>query len=183
MKKLVVTEFMTLDGVMEAPHEWSFPYWNDDIAEFKNNELFESDTTLLGRITYQGFADAWPARTGDYADRLNNSPKYVVTTTLENPEWTNSHVIRENLAEEVNRLKLKDGQNILVHGSCTLVQALIEYDLIDEYHLLVYPLILGKGLRLFRGEVESMLTLFETRPFSSGVVLLRYQRDEEGINV
>lgn len=183
MKKLVVTEFMTLDGVMEAPHEWSFPYWNDEIAEFKNNELFESDTTLLGRITYQGFADAWPERTGDYADRLNSFPKYVASTTLENPEWNNSHVIGENVAEEVRRLKQQDGQNILVHGSRTLVQTLIQNDLVDEFHLLVYPLVLGKGLRLFSGEVQSNLSLAENRPFSSGVVLLRYQREEAGSDV
>ena len=183
MKKLVVTEFVTLDGVMEAPHEWSFPYWNDEIADFKLNELFETDTTLLGRITFQGFADAWPERTGEYADQLNNFPKYVVSTTLENPEWTNSHVISGNLAEEVNRLKQQDGQDILVHGSCTLVQSLIQFDLIDEFHLLVYPLILGKGLRLFSDEVRSKLALVESRAFSSGVVLLRYVRAQENGDV
>ncbi len=175
MRKVVVTEFLSLDGVMEAPHLWSFPYWNDEIEKFKHDELFASDAQLLGRVTYQGFAEAWPSRTGDYADRLNNLPKYVVSTTLETAEWHNSHLIKENIAEEVTRLKQQPGQDILVHGSRTLVQTLMQHQLIDEYNLLVYPLVLGSGMRLLNEGDSASLKLVEARPFSSGVVLLRYQ--------
>ncbi len=174
MRKVVVTEFLSLDGVMEAPHLWSFPYWNDEIEKFKHDELFASDAQLLGRVTYQGFASAWPSRTGEYADRLNNLPKYVVSTTLETAEWHNSHLIKENIAEEVIRLKQQPGQNILVHGSRALVQTLMQHQLIDEYNLLVYPLILGSGMRLLNEGDTASLKLVEARPFSSGVVLLRY---------
>jgi dihydrofolate reductase len=179
MRKIIVTEFLSLDGVMEAPHLWSFPYWNDEIEKFKHDELFTSDAQLLGRVTYQGFATAWPSRTGDYADRLNNLPKYVVSTTLETVEWHNSHLIKENITEEVIRLKQQPGQNILVHGSRTLVQTLMQDQLIDEYNLLVYPLILGSGMRLLNEGDSASLKLVEARPFSSGVVLLRYQTDRK----
>jgi dihydrofolate reductase len=179
MRKIIVTEFLSLDGVMEAPHLWSFPYWNDEIERFKHDELFASDAQLLGRVTYQGFATAWLSRTGDYADRLNNLPKYVVSTTLETVEWHNSHLIKENITEEVIRLKQQPGQNILVHGSRTLVQTLMQDQLIDEYNLLVYPLILGSGMRLLNEGDSASLKLVEARPFSSGVVLLRYQTDRK----
>jgi dihydrofolate reductase len=179
MRKIIVTEFLSLDGVMEAPHLWSFPYWNDEIGKVKDDELFTSDAQLLGRVTYQGFATAWPSRTGDYADRLNNLPKYVVSTTLETVEWHNSHLIKENITEEVIRLKQQPGQNILVHGSRTLVQTLMQDQLIDEYNLLVYPLILGSGMRLLNEGDSASLKLVEARPFSSGVVLLRYQTDKK----
>ena len=182
MRRLIVTEFLSLDGVMEAPHLWSFPYWNDEIEKFKHDELFASDAQLLGRVTYQGFADAWPSRTGEYADRLNNLPKYVVSTTLETVEWHNSHLIKENIAEEVTRLKQQPGQNILVHGSRTLVQRMIQHQLIDEYNLLVYPLILGSGMRLLNDGDSASLKLAEARSFSSGVVLLHYQPDRINVN-
>ena len=167
---------------MEAPHLWSFPYWNDEIEKFKHNELFASDAQLLGRVTYQGFADAWPSRTGEYADRLNNLPKYVVSTTLETVEWHNSHLIKDNIAEEVTRLKQQPGQNILVHGSRTLVQRMTQHQLIDEYNLLVYPLILGSGMRLLIDGDSASLKLAEARSFSSGVVLLHYQPDRINVN-
>ena len=182
MRRLIVTEFLSLDGVMEAPHLWSFPYWNDEIEKFKHDELFASDAQLLGRVTYQGFAAAWPSRTGEYADRLNNLPKYVVSTTLETVEWHNSHLIKENIAEEVTRLKQQPGQNILVHGSRTLVQRMTQHQLIDEYNLLVYPLILGSGMRLLNDGDSASLKLAEARSFSSGVVLLRYQPYRINVN-
>jgi dihydrofolate reductase len=179
MRKIIVTEFLSLDGVMEAPHLWSFPYWNDEIEKFKHDELFTSDAQLLGRVTYQGFATAWPSRTGDYADRLNNLPKYVVSTTLETVEWHNSHLIKENITEEVIRLKQQPGQNILVHGSRTLVQTLMQDQLIDEYNLLVYPLILGSGMRLLNEGDSASLKLVEARPFSSGVVLILKNKNKK----
>jgi dihydrofolate reductase len=174
MRKVVVAEFLSLDGVMEAPEKWSFQFWNDEMAKFKHDELFASDAHLLGRVTYQIFAAAWPSRTGEFADRMNNLPKYVVSATLEKAEWKDSHVIKENVAEEIAKLKQQAGQDILVAGSGTLVQTLIEHNLIDEYHLLVYPVVLGSGKRLFKDASQTTLKLVDTKAFSSGVVLLSY---------
>jgi len=174
MRKVVVAEFLSLDGVMEAPEKWSFQFWNDEMAKFKHDELFASDAHLLGRVTYQIFAAAWPSRRGEFADRMNNLPKYVVSATLEKAEWKDSHVIKENVAEEIAKLKQQAGQDILVAGSGTLVQTLIEHNLIDEYHLLVYPVVLGSGKRLFKDASQTTLKLVDTKAFSSGVVLLSY---------
>jgi dihydrofolate reductase len=181
MRKVVVSMFMTLDGVIEAPHEWSFPFWTDEIGEFKHAELFASDALLLGRVTYQGFAAAWPSRTDEqgYADRINSLPKYVVSTTLEKPEWNNSTLIKANVAEAIAKLKQQPGQDIVIHGSNTLVRALMPHHLIDEYRLLVYPIVLGSGKRLFRDGSKATLKLVETKTFGSGVVLLRYQPDRK----
>lgn len=177
MRNVVVTEFMSLDGVMEAPEQWSFPFWDDAIAQFKHDELFASDAQLLGRVTYAGFAAAWPGRTDDtgFADRINNLPKYVVSTTLNQVEWHNSQVIKGDVADAVARLKQQPGQDILVAGSATLVHTLMQHNLIDVYHVLVYPVVLGRGKRLFPDGTTATLQLMEARPFSSGVVLLRYQ--------
>lgn len=172
---IVVTEFVSLDGVMEAPEKWSFPYWNDEISRFKLGELKASDAHLLGRETYEGFAAAWPSRTGEFADLMNRLPKYVVSTTLDEAPWENSHLIKVNVPEEIARLKKSPGRDILVAGSCILVQTLIQHNLVDEYHLLVYPLVLGSGKRLIEEGTRAKLTLMETRSFSSGVVLLRYE--------
>jgi len=172
MSNVVVTEFLALDGVMEEPGNWSFPYWNDEIAKFKLDELRESDSLLLGRVTYEGFAKAWPSQTDEagFADKMNSLPKFVVSTTLKDPEWNNSTVIG---ADEIEKL---DG-TVVVHGSATLVDTLFERDLVDELRLLVYPLLLGSGKRLFpRQQQLRKLALVETRSFDSGVVLLRYRR-------
>jgi len=168
--KLVVAEFVSLDGVMEAPEKWSFQFWNDEIARYKRDELFASDAHLLGRVTYQIFASAWPSRTDEegFADSMNSLPKYVVSTTLKKAEWKNSHLIRENVVEEVSKLKQQPGQDILVAGSATLVQTLIQHDLIDEYHLLVFPVVLGSGKRLFKDEGKATLKLMWAKTFSSG---------------
>src|SRR5437867_7255580 len=122
MRKLIVTEFITLDGVIEAPHQWSFPYWNDEIAKFKHDELFAVDALLLGRVTYEGFAAAWPSRTDEegYADRINGMPKFVVSTTLDNLAWQNSQMISNEVAERVRDLKRQAGQDVLVFGSGAL---------------------------------------------------------------
>jgi dihydrofolate reductase len=179
MRKVVVTEFLTLDGVMEAPDEWQFPYWNDEIEKFKHNELFASDAQLLGRVTFQGFADAWPSMTGAYADRLNSLPKYVVSTTLGKAEWNNSSLIKGNVAEEIHKLQQQPGQDILVHGSRTLVQALMQYTLIDEYNLLIHPVVLGKGKPLFTDGMAASLKLTGSITYGSGVVLLNYQPEKK----
>jgi dihydrofolate reductase len=178
MRKLVVTEYVTLDGVMEEPGVWSFPFFSDDAAKFKYDELFASDALLLGRVTYEGFAKAWPTMTGtgDFGERMNSLPKFVVSTTLDEVAWNNSRLIKENVAEEVAALKQQPGQDILVAGSGVLVHTLMQHDLIDEYRIMLHPIVLGSGKRLFRdGNDTKTLRLVETKPLSSGIVVLSYQ--------
>lgn len=176
MRKVVVTEFLTLDGVMEAPEKWTSPFGNEEIAKYKFDELFASDALLLGRVTYQGFAAAWPSRTDEsgFADRMNSLPKFVASTTLRELKWNNSSLIKENVAEGISRLKQQPGQNILIYGSGALVHTLAQHDLIDEYRLLVYPVVLGSGKRLFKDGSDTALKLAETQAFSTGVVALHY---------
>ncbi len=152
------------------------PYWNEEIGKFKLDELFTSDALLMGRVTYQGFAAAWPSRTDPqgFAERMNNLPKYVVSTTLQKVEWNNSRLVKGSVVEEVSKLKKQPGQNILVAGSAQLVQTMMEHNLIDEYRLLIYPVFLGSGKRLFRGGTNTALKLV-TKAFGSGVVGLVYQ--------
>lgn len=178
MRKIVVTQFITLDGVMENPHLWSFPYFTDEITKFKIDELFASDAQLLGRVTYEAFAEYWPSQTDEYANRLNSLPKYAVSKTLKKAAWNNSILINKNIEEEISKLKLQKGQDILVHGSLTLVKALLKANLIDQLNLLVFPVVLGKGIRLFENEENIKLTLTETKTYTSGVVLLTYQPDK-----
>ena len=179
MRKIVVTEFLSVDGVMEEP-AWTFPYWNDEIAKFKGEESSASDALLLGRVTYQGFAAAWPESKDEGADYFNSVRKYVVSNTLEEPlEWTNSTLIKANIVEEITNLKQQDGKDITVHGSATLVQALMQHDLVDRYRLLVYPVVLGKGKRLFKEGIPATLKLLGSQSFSSGVVALVYEPDRQ----
>jgi dihydrofolate reductase len=186
MRKVVVTEFLSLDGVMEDPGGaekfehggWTRSYWSDEIGQFKFEELMASDALLLGRVTYQGFAAAWPSQKdeGGFADKMNNMNKYVVSTTLDKAEWNNSHLIKSNVAEEISKLKQQPGENILVNGSARLIQTLIQHKLVDEYRLLVYPVVLGSGKRLFQGGTKTDLKLVESKPFvSAGVVSFIYQ--------
>ncbi len=178
MRKVIVSEYVTLDGVMEEPGTWSFQFWNDEAAKFKFDELFASDALLLGRVTYQGFAKAWPSMTDEqgFADRMNSLPKFVVSTTLKEVEWNNARLMKGNIAEEVSKLKQQPGQDILVSGSGELVHTLMQHDLIDEYRLMVHPVVLGSGKRLFRdGSDTTVLRLVDTKTFSSGVVVLTYQ--------
>ena len=175
MRKLIVSEFVSLDGVMENP-AWTAPYWNDEIARFKHDELFASDVLLLGRVTYEGFAAAWPAATDEegYADRINSLPKFVVSATLETATW-NATLVRDNVVETITALKQEPGQNILLFGSGQFVELLMQHDLVDEYRLLVYPVVLGSGKRLFSEGMQAKLTVTDTKAFSSGVVALTYQ--------
>ncbi len=185
LRRVVVSEFVSLDGVMEDPGGaekskyggWTRQYWGDEASKYKLDELFASDALLLGRVTYEGFAAAWPSRTDEqgFADRMNNIPKYVVSTTLKEAHWNNSRLIRANVPEEVSKLKKHTGQDILVAGSRSLVQTLAQQDLIDEYRLLVYPVVVGGGKRLFGEWTNTTLKPVETKMFSSGVVLLRYE--------
>jgi len=178
MRKVIATEYVMLDGVMEEPGQWSFPFWNDEAAQYKSEELFASDALLLGRVTYQGFAAAWPTMTdtGEFGEKMNSMPKYVASTTLEELAWNNSRLINGNVVEEVSALKQQPGQDLLLAGSGVLVHTLMQHDLIDEYRLMVHPIILGSGKRLFRdGGAMKTLKLVETKTFSSGVVVLSYQ--------
>jgi dihydrofolate reductase len=176
MRKLVVTEFLSLDGVMENP-AWSYPYWNDEIGKFKYKELCACDALLLGRVTYEGFAALWPSQTDDdgFADRMNGIAKYVVSRTLQKAEWNNSRLIKRNIVKEVSKLKRQSGQDILIAGSCELIQTLMYYDLVDQYNLLVYPVVLGYGKRLFQDESDVRLKLVESKPVGAGVLGLVYR--------
>ena len=191
MGRIVVTEFVTLDGVMEDPGGaeefehggWAFQFDRGPEGDkFKVDELFASDAALLGRVTYQGFAAAWPSRTGEFADKMNGMPKYVVSTTLEKADWNNSTLIKSNVAEEVSRLKAMPGQDILVAGSAQLVHTLMQHDLVDEYRLMVFPVVLGKGKRLFNdGSERHALRLVEAKPVGlAGVITLVYHTERKG---
>jgi dihydrofolate reductase len=184
MRELIVTEFVTLDGVMEAPggepghpHSgWVFDFMGDEQQEFKLQEVLEADAHLIGRVTYESFAGAWPEREGKFADKMNSMPKYVVTTTLNELEWNNSTAIKGDLAGEVAKLKQQDGGPIVVAGSRTLVHTLMEHDLIDEYRLMVFPVVLGSGKRLFPETPDkTTLELVDTKTFDTGVQVHTYR--------
>jgi len=185
MGNVVVTEFVTLDGVMEDPGGgedferggWAFRYERGPEGDrFKLDEVMASDALLLGRRTYEGFAAAWPSRTGEFADKFNGMRKYVVSKTMDEPEWSNSTVIRDDLAQEVDKLRQEPGGDILVNGSAQLVQALVENDLVDEYRLMVFPVILGKGKRLFGEQgAPSGLRLVDAKAVGDGVLIAIYR--------
>ena len=178
MRKVVVSEFVTLDGVMEELPSWTFRSEGEEQQKFKFDELSASDALLLGRVTYEGFAAAWPSVTDEegFAEMMNGYPKYVVSTTLQEPlEW-NARLIKGDLAEEVLRLKQEPGKDILVYGSGDLVNALMKHNLVDEYRLMVFPIVVGSGKRLLEGEIDTtVLELVDSKTFSSGVVVLTYQ--------
>ena len=185
MGKIVVTEFVSLDGVMEDPGGsesfehggWSFEISRGDEGDkFKLDEVFSSDALLLGRVTFEGFADAWPSREGEFADKFNTMPKYVVSSTLEEPGWSNSTVLKGDLAEEVAKLKDAHEGDVVVHGSAQLAQALLEQDLVDELRLMVFPVVLGAGKRLFGDTSDKKsLRLVDSKMVGDGVAILTYQ--------
>jgi dihydrofolate reductase len=184
MAKIVVSEFVSLDGVMEDPGGaekfefggWTMPYWNDDVAKFKYDELFAADALLLGRVTYQAFAAAWPSMKDEFADRMNNMTKYVVSSTLDSVEWTNSQLLTGDLVTAVTALHEQPGGDILIAGSATLVQALLRHNLVDDLRLEVYPVVLGTGQRLFDGAGHTTWTLGQNVSTSTGVSLQAYHR-------
>src|SRR5260221_8698301 len=189
MRKVIVYEFMTLDGVMEDPGGaegfkhggWSLQFGSAEQQQWKVEELFKADALLLGRRTYQGFAAAWPNMpgTGSYGERMNSLPKYVVSTTLSEVTW-NATLITGDLAEDLSRLKQEAGQDIVIFGSGELVRTLHERDLIDEYRLMIFPVVLGSGKRLFTGGNEKKgLKLVEAKTLGSGVVVLTYQPERK----
>ena len=185
MGRIVVTEFISLDGVIEDPGGaedykyggWSFEFSRgEDGDKFKLDEAMDSEALLLGRRTYEGFAAAWPSRDGEFADKFNNMPKYVVSSTLTDPEWSNSTVIGSDLAAEVSRLKAELDGDIVVHGSAQLVQGLVDEGLVDELRLMVFPVVLGTGKRLF-GETSDRrpLRLADSKIVGDGVAILIYE--------
>ena len=189
MGRIVVTEFVSLDGVMEAPGGgesfrhggWSFEVNRGDEGDrFKLDETLSSEALLLGRVTYEGFAAAWPSSEGEFADKFNTMPKYVVSSTLTDPEWNNSRVLTGDVAEEVARLRREQDGDIVVHGSARLVQTLIEHDLVDEFRLMVFPVVLGSGKRLF-GETSDKkpLRLVDSKVVGDGVAIFVYEPARE----
>jgi dihydrofolate reductase len=186
MGRIVVTEFVSVDGVMEDPGGaeeyahggWAFEFSRgDDGDKFKLDETMESDALLLGRKTYEGFAEAWPQRDGEFADKFNNMPKYVVSSTLKDPEWTNTTVIDGDLAAAVDRVRDAHDGMVVVHGSAQLAQSLLAADLVDELRLMVFPVVLGTGKRLW-GDTDGKkpLKLTDSKIVGDGVAILVYGR-------
>jgi dihydrofolate reductase len=176
--RLVATEYVSVDGVMDEPGQWSFQFWSEEAAKFKEEELLATEALLLGRLTYEGFAAAWPTMkdTGEFGERMNSIKKYVVSTTLKNPAWNNTTVIDGNVVDAIRTLRAQPGKDLLLSGSGTLVRSLIPHDVIDEYRLMVHPIVLGKGKRLFSGdEPERVLRLTGVKQFASGVTVLSYE--------
>lgn len=177
MRKIVVSEFITVDGVIQDPHLWTFEFWSDQTAQFKLNELVAADSLLLGRVTYEGFAAAWPSMTDEagFADRMNGYPKYVVSKTLTEASWNNSTIINDDVVGVIAALKGQPGNDVLVFGSADLIQTLARHDLVDEYRLMVYPLLRGEGQRLFSETLDAKkLQLAGTEQLGNGVIVLTY---------
>ena len=190
MGRIVVTEFVSLDGVMEDPggsENFKYGGWSFEISrgeegdKFKLDEAFGADALLLGRVTYQGFADAWPSRSGEFADKFNTMPKYVVSTSMDDAEWSNSTVLGGDLATAVADVKQKHDGDIMVHGSAQLAQTLLEQDLVDELRLMVFPVVLGSGKRLF-GETSDKkpFQLVDSKTVGDGVAILIYRPERDG---
>jgi dihydrofolate reductase len=185
MGRIVVTEFVSLDGVMEAPgggEGFKHAGWTFEIArgpegdKFKLDEVMDAQAQLLGRVTFEGFAAAWPSMQGPFADKFNSMPKYVVSSTLDNPEWNNSTVLTGDVVQEVSKLRDSLNGDILVAGSAQLVQTLIENDLVDELRLMVFPVVLGQGKRLFLATSDKKrLRLADSKIVGDGIAILVYK--------
>jgi dihydrofolate reductase len=185
MGRIVVTEFVSIDGVMEDPGGaedfehggWAFKFDRGDEGNaFKTGETMDAAGMLLGRRTYEGFAQAWPSRQGEFADKFNTMPKYVVSSTLTDPEWTNTTVLDGDVRGAVERLRGELDGFLIVHGSAQLVQTLLEHDLVDELRLMVFPVVIGSGRRLFGASGMRELKLTESNAVGDGVLALVYQR-------
>ena len=176
MRKVIAAEYVTLDGVMEGA-EWTAPFWTDDLAQIQHKLLFESDALLMGRMTYDGMSQAWPKSQDEngFADRMNSLPKFVPSRTLHDLEW-NATLIEGDVAGEVLTLKNLPGQHLLIYGSSVLVQYLMKHSLIDEYRLMVFPIVLGQGKRLFGDGISATLQLVESTALASGVVVQTYKK-------
>jgi dihydrofolate reductase len=185
MRKIIVSEFVSLDGVMQGPGPddsfeyagWTMPYINEQFMAYKLSELVASEALLLGRITYEGFAKTWPGRQDKegFADKMNSMQKYVVSTTLTTATWNNTTIISDDVVAKILALRQSDGGDILVNGSAQLVDTLMENNLVDELRLLVYPVVVGKGKKLFGGNTHTLLKLVSSEVYDTGVALLTYQ--------
>ena len=187
MRRIVVSEFLSLDGVMEDPGGaegsrhggWSMQFHDPEGMKYKLDEVFDHDALLLGRVTYEGFAAAWPGASDDvgFADRMNAMSKYVVSSTLAEASWNNTTILRGDVVTEVQTLRQGDGGDILVAGSAQLARALMLGELVDEYRLMVFPIVLGAGKRLFAGEGDAArLRLVDVKPLTTGTLILTYHR-------
>jgi dihydrofolate reductase len=176
--RLVATEYLSLDGVFEEPGRWSGPFFNEEAGQFKWAELQASDALLLGRKTYEGFAAAWPTMkgTGEFGEKMNTMPKYIVSSTVDKLEWPGSRLVKGDVVAEVRKLKQEPGHDLLLSGSAQLFNALMRENLIDLYRFMVHPVVLGKGKRLFaEGNDKRVLHLAETKRFSAGIVIAEYR--------
>ena len=176
MRKVIAAEYVSIDGVMEEPR-WTAPYWNHELADLQRDLNFSSDALLLGRKTYQGFAQAWLNMTDpdEFASRMNTMPKYVASRTLQSLEW-NASLLRGDVVAAVRELKQQSGGNLLIYGSGELMRSLMTHDLIDEFRLMIHPVVLGKGMPLFGGSTAN-LKLVDSKNTSTGVSVLTYQPD------
>jgi dihydrofolate reductase len=180
VKDVVASTYVTLDGVFEEPG-WSAPYWSDDAQHFARDQLWASDTLLLGRTTYEGFAAHWPTegwieREGEFAERMNSYPKYVASRSLSEPlEWNNSHLLDGEVPDAVRKLKEESGRDILMYSSVGLMRDLMKEDLVDRFRIWVHPLVLGEGKRLFAEGDEAKLELVDTTILPNGIAVLDYQ--------
>lgn len=182
MRKIVVSEFMSLDGVVGEPETWQFPFQTEEMGAITERQTNDTDAFLLGRVTYEVFAGFWPTMKNNefgVADKYNSVPKYVVSTTLQRADWNNSTLIKSNVIEEIRKLKQQPGGKIGIIGSATLVHSLLEAGLIDEIQVLVHPIVLGKGIRLFVDGYHSPLKLADSKILSNGVVYLTYQIEHQ----
>ena len=184
MRKLIESTFVTLDGIIAdtvpstapsaSPEKWGSPYWDDEHFQYAHDLLFASDALLLGRVTYEGFVASWPSRTGDFADRINGLPKYVASRTLTEPLDWNATLLGKDTAGDVAMLKQQTGGHILKYGTGALDRLLLQHNLVDEFHLWIFPVIVGGGQRLFDGIDTTHLELVETKRFASGIIVLIY---------
>jgi dihydrofolate reductase len=175
MRKLKLAMYVALDGVVEAP-AWTSPFWNDELSNLQEAYLYSSDALVLGRVTYEGFAASWPSMeesTGDFGRKMNSMPKHVASRTQTEAEW-NASIIEGDLSDEVNRLKAQDGGDLLIYGSGTVVDELTRARLIDEYRLMVYPVLVGSGKKLFESVPETNLRLVDSTVTEPGVAVLTY---------
>ena len=178
MGKLYAWEFMSIDGIMESPEKWIHPHSSEDVWDFIRNENLSAESMILGKMTYEAFITFWPHQKNNefgFADRLNRMQKYVVSSTLKNADWNNTKIIDNNILEEIKKIKRESKGDIGMTGSAKLFQCLVQNSILDEIHLLVYPIVLGSGIRLFGEVPQSDLTLQKAKAFNSGVVLLSYQ--------
>ena len=180
MRKVVAAEFLSLDGVMESPDQWHFPYFNDEMGQAVGEGFETSDALLMGRVLYEEWVAFWPQQDSEenpVAATMNNVNKYVVSTTLEGPlEWNNATLIGDDVAKEISELKQQPGKDIVISGSGALVRSLLEYGLLDELKLMIHPIVVGSGKRLFEdGEKQTPLELVESKTFSTGVVYVTYK--------